>query len=144
MQGFSILFCHLLLVRCADQPEEFPPYETLWQGTPPPMGLHGGDVTPPFPLEYGCYLLRCFCYAGQMIYNLEGSLAYSVHTGGRCYAGIFLLPPVHHTAWVAWIFNVKMTSYVYVFAPNYVQAQRGTSATPWRSGYADTSSSCSF
>ncbi len=72
--------------------------------------------------------------------HLEGRLASSVHTGGHRVKDIFPPPSVSE----AWIQDVKVTSNVYVFAPNYATsspsttrhhstaelAQRGTSATP--------------
>jgi hypothetical protein len=78
-----------------------------------------------------------------MIYHLEGSLASSVHTGGLRYADVFPPPPARLApggmdpgrGGDVVLLRLRL---------RYVAAQRGTSATPWRSGYGDTSSLRSF
>jgi hypothetical protein len=78
-----------------------------------------------------------------MIYHLEGSLASSAHTGGLRYADVFPPPPARPASGGM---DLGRGGDVVLLRLRlrYVAAQRGTSATPWRSGYGDTSSLRSF
>jgi hypothetical protein len=55
--------------------------------------------------------------------HLEVSLASSVCTGGHCLMGMLPAPPLVS---VAWIWDVEVTSYVYIFALDYAKAPRWT------------------
>jgi hypothetical protein len=78
-----------------------------------------------------------------MIYHLEGSLASSAHTEGSPYVDVFLPSPARHSA--GGMDLGRGGDIVLVcLRPQYVAAQRETSASLWRSGYGDTSSPCSF
>jgi len=74
-----------------------------------------------------------------MIYHLEGSLASSAHTGGLRYADVFPPPPARPASGGM---DLGRGGDVVLLRLRlrYVAAQRGTSATPWMSGYGDTSS----
>jgi hypothetical protein len=54
---------------------------------------------------------------------LEGSLASSVHTGGHRVEDVFS-PPASLLALVAWIRDMEVKLYVYVFAPDFATAQQ--------------------
>jgi hypothetical protein len=75
-----------------------------------------------------------------MIYHLEGSLASSAHTGGLRYADVFPPPPARHIAPGSMDLGRGGDVVLVRLRLRYVAAQRGTSATPWMSGYGDTSS----
>ncbi len=53
--------------------------------------LHGpGRVTSPCPPpEYSCYLLWGYCYVGQVVLTIGGSLISSIQTGGHHAADVF-------------------------------------------------------
>ncbi len=108
-------------------------------GDPPPPSAPGGWRHPACSPEYGRFLLRCCCYTGQMIYHLEGSLASSAHTGGLRYADVFP-PPPGRPAPGGMDLGRGGDVVLLRLRLRYVTAQRGTSATPWRSSYGDTSS----
>jgi hypothetical protein len=74
-----------------------------------------------------------------MFYHLEGSLASSAHTGGLRYADVFPPPPARPAPGGM---DLGRGGDVVLLRHRlrYVAAQRGTSATPWRSSYGDTSS----
>ncbi len=107
----------------------------LHGGGPPPRLRLWGVTSPRFASEYRCYLTATL---GRQK-HLEGSLTSSVHTGGLHEADVFPQLPAHPLASVAWIQDVEVISYMYVFAPDYTTAQRGTSAAPCRSGSGDMS-----
>jgi hypothetical protein len=73
-----------------------------------------------------------------MIYHLEGSLASSAHTRGLRYADVFPPPPARSASGSMDL--GRGGDVVLRLRLRYIAAQRGTSATPWRSGYGDTSS----
>jgi hypothetical protein len=74
-----------------------------------------------------------------MIYYLEGSLASSAHIGGLRYADVFPPPPAR-IAPGGMDLGCGGDVVLLRLRLQYVAGQRGTSATPWRSGYGDTSS----
>ena len=78
-----------------------------------------------------------------MIYHLEGSLASSAHTGGLRYADVFPPPPARPASGGMDLGRGGDVVFLRLRL-RYVAAQRGTSATPWRSDYGDTSSLRSF
>jgi hypothetical protein len=79
-----------------------------------------------------------------MIYHLEGILASSAHTGGLRYTDVFPPPPALHTTSGGMDLGRGGDVVPVRLRLRYVAAQRGTSASPWRSGYGDTSSPRSF
>ncbi len=140
----TIQSTQLLLVRREERPERPPLSATVWRGTPPPPLARGGWRHPVFSSEYGRFLLWCYCYTGQMIYHLEGSLASSAHTGGLRYVDVFPLPPARHIGPGGMDLGRGGDVVPVRLRPQYVATQRETSASPWRSGYGDTSSPRSF
>ncbi len=133
-------FCkvQLLLVRRAKRPERSPLSATVWRGTSPPSG--SGWVLSPrlFSGVQPIFTAVLLLYGtDDLSSGREPRLLR--HTGGLCYADVFLPPPAPYSAdgmdlgRGGDIVRVRLR-------PRYVAAQRGTSATPWRSGYGDMSS----
>ena len=111
----------------------------LYGGGPPPSSGPGWVTSPHLFSGVWPIFTACCCYTGQMIYHLEGSLASSAHTGGLRYADVFPPPPARPASGGM---DLGRGGDVVLLRLRlrYVAAQRGTSATPWRSGYGDTSS----
>ncbi len=89
----------LLLVRRAERSEEPPLSATVWRRTPPSLRPGVGDVTPPVWLIFTVVLL--LYGTDDLSSGREPRLLR--HTRGLRYADVFLPPPAHHTALVAWI-----------------------------------------
>ncbi len=139
---FSVITPNFQVPVAADPPwaEEPPVSFTLW-GTPRSFSRMGDVIPPPWSLA----VIHCGITASRDRWKyLKGSLASSVHTRGLCDTDIFPPLSAHPLASVAWIQDVEVTSYVYVFTPDYATAQRGTLDMPYRSGYSDCQVSDSF
>ncbi len=96
------------------------PLSTYTAGAPPlPLGGGGGDITPPY-LQSIAVICCGFTAKWDRQKRLEWSLASSFHTKGYCLTDILPLS-LSSLVSVAWMWDVGVTSYVFVFASDYPQ-----------------------
>jgi hypothetical protein len=132
----------LLLVRRAERPEGFPLSATVWRGTPPlsgPVWVRSPRLFSGVWLIFTAVLLL---YRTDDLSGREPRLLRSHWRSPlcRCLSAAACAP------YSAGGLDLRRGGDVVRvrLCPRYVTAQRETSATPWRSGYGDTSSPRSF
>ncbi len=95
--------------------------------------LHGGGppllalcrvTSPALPSEYSCYLLWDYCYVGWVVSTTwKGASTPPLTLEVTMTLTSFPLPP-SLLAPVAWIWDVVVMLYMYIFAPDYITAQQ--------------------
>ncbi len=129
----------LLLVRRAERPEGSPLSATARWGTPSPLRLGVGDVTPPFLRSMADFYCGVAAIWDRWFIIWKGASPPPSHRRSPLRGRLSAAACAPYSAGGmdlrrgGDVVRVRLR-------PRYVAAQRGTSATPWRSGYSDTSS----